>query len=271
MMIDVEGLPLYAYTGGKPFDAAQPTMVFVHGVLNDHSVWGLQSRFFAHHGWNVLAIDLPGHCRSAGLPAATVESAAHMLIACLNALGLDRVVLVGHSFGALIALETAGQIPARVSRLALLGIAHPMRVSPALLDASIHAPEDAIQLVTRFSYSSIAAPPSSLGPGTWLPGLGRALMRRVLASDPTVNPFHAGFLACDRYQGGEIAIQRVTCPVLFMLGDADQMTPVKGAQALIAQARSATVVRLPVGHQMMSEAPTPVLDGLRRFVESAVT
>jgi len=269
MMFDVEGVSLYAYTGGKSFDAAQPTMVFVHGVLNDHSVWILQSRFFAHHGWNVLAIDLPGHGRSAGPPPATVESAAQTLIASLDALRLDRIVLVGHSFGALIALETASQIPDRVSRLALLGVAHPMRVSPALLDASIHAPEEAIQLVTRYSYSSLAAPPSALGPGTWLPGLGRALMRRVLATDPSVNPFHAGFLACDRYQGGEDAIQRVICPTLFMLGDADQMTPVKGAQALIAQARSATVLRLPVGHQMMGEAPGPVLDALRHFVASA--
>jgi pimeloyl-ACP methyl ester carboxylesterase len=56
----------YCYTGGKAFDAAKPTVVFIHGVLNDHSVWILQSRYLANHGWNVLAVDLPGHCRSAG-------------------------------------------------------------------------------------------------------------------------------------------------------------------------------------------------------------
>ncbi len=56
--------------------AAKPTVVFIHGVLNDHSVWILQSRWFANHGWNVLAVDLPGHCRSAGPPPASVEDAA---------------------------------------------------------------------------------------------------------------------------------------------------------------------------------------------------
>ena len=70
MKITVNGHGLYAYTGGKSFDEAKPTVVFIHGVLNDHSVWILQSRWFAHHGWNVLAIDLPGHCKSGGKPPA---------------------------------------------------------------------------------------------------------------------------------------------------------------------------------------------------------
>jgi hypothetical protein len=43
MLIQVNGAPTYCYTGGKPFDAAKPTVVFIHGVLNDHSVWILQS------------------------------------------------------------------------------------------------------------------------------------------------------------------------------------------------------------------------------------
>ncbi len=68
MLIQLPTNPLYAYTGGKPFNPAQPTAVFIHGVLNDHSVWILQTRYLAHHGWNVLAIDLPGHCKSEGTP-----------------------------------------------------------------------------------------------------------------------------------------------------------------------------------------------------------
>jgi pimeloyl-ACP methyl ester carboxylesterase len=61
MIYNVQGAPLYVYTGGKFFDPAKPTAVFIHGVLNDHSVWILQTRYFANHGWNVLAVDLPGH------------------------------------------------------------------------------------------------------------------------------------------------------------------------------------------------------------------
>ena len=81
MIYTVEGAPLYAYTGGKTFDPLKPTVVFIHGVLNDHSVWILQSRHFANHGWNVLAIDLPGHGRSGGTAPATVQSAAQSIVA----------------------------------------------------------------------------------------------------------------------------------------------------------------------------------------------
>ena len=109
MFIDVHGAPLYAYTGGRPFDAARPTVVFIHGVLNDPSVWILQSRHLAHHGWNVLAIDLPGHGRSGGQPPASVEQAADGVLALLRAAGVARAALVGHSFGSLIALEAAAR------------------------------------------------------------------------------------------------------------------------------------------------------------------
>ena len=80
MELTVNGATTYAYTGGKPFDAARPTVVMIHGVLNDHSVWALQSRYLANHGFNVLAVDLPGHCRSGGEAPASVEEAADFIV-----------------------------------------------------------------------------------------------------------------------------------------------------------------------------------------------
>lgn len=270
MLIDVHGAPLYAYTGGRPFDPARPTVVFIHGVLNDHSVWILQSRYLAHHGFNVLAIDLPGHGRSGGEPPERVADGARAVLGLLDALGVDRAALVGHSFGSLIALQAAADAPQRISQLALVGTAYPMRVSPALLDASLNTPEKAIAMVNVFSHSTLAPPPSALGPGTWLYGGARALMRRVLASNPRVNVFHRGFVACDTYQDGETAARRLACPVQFILGTRDQMTPPKAAQPLIDAARAAgvpvEVVRLPAGHALMTEAPDGVLDALRAFL-----
>ena len=174
MNYSVNGHTTYCYTGGKAFDAAKPTVVFIHGVLNDHSVWILQSRWFANHGWNVLALDLPGHCRSEGAPPATVEEAAAFVIALLDAAGVARAALVGHSFGSLIALEVAARAPRRVTHLALVGTAYPMAVSDALLDASQNDPQRAIDMVNAFSHSLLAPPPSALGPGTWLYGTSRA-------------------------------------------------------------------------------------------------
>lgn len=266
MELIVNGHTTYAYTGGKPLDAAKPTVVFIHGVLNDHSVWILQSRWFANHGWNVLAIDLPGHCKSAGKAPATVEEAAQFIVALLDAAGAQKAALVGHSFGSLIALETAARAPARVSHLAMVGTAYPMAVSPALLDSALNAPMKAIDMVNAFSHSMLAPPPSSLGPGTWLYGGSRALMRRVLASNREVNVFHVGFNACNDYANGEAAIAAVQCPVLFLLGAADQMTPPKAARTLSAKAPSSKTVVVQAGHQLMTEAPDAVLFALRDFL-----
>lgn len=267
MELTVNGARTFCYTGGKPFDPARPTVVFLHGVLNDHSVWILQTRYFAHHGFNVLAPDLPGHCRSGGEAPRSVEEAADFVLALLDAAGVERAALVGHSFGSLVALEAAARAPQRVTHLALVGTACPMKVSPALLENAQHQPMKAIDMVNVYSHSMMAPPPSALGPGTWLYGGSRALMRRVLASNPEVNVFHRGFVACDSYANGETAMAAVQCPVLFVLGRDDAMTPPKAARPLQQQARDGRTVIVEGGHQMMTEAPDAVLFALRDFIQ----
>lgn len=270
MYLQFNGAAIYCYTGGKAFDAAKPTVVLIHGVLNDHSVWALQSRYLASHGWNVLAIDLPGHCRSGGEAPTSVEQGADFIGALLDSAGVQRAALVGHSWGSLIAMEAAARLKDRVSHLVLVGTAFPMRVSPALIEASQTDPEKAMRMVNVFSRSTLAAPPSALGPGTWVFGAGMALGRKVLRSNTAVNVFHRGFVACDSYAGGEAAMAQLTCPVLFALGAQDQMTPPKAAQGLIGAARSAgkpvQVTLLPVGHNQMTEAPEETLFALREFL-----
>ena len=268
MELLVNGSKTYCYTGGKAFDAAKPTMIFIHGVLNDHSVWILQTRYLANHGYNVLALDLPGHCRSAGTPPASVEEAADFIIALMDAAGVAKAALVGHSFGSLIALEAAARAPRRVSHLVMVGTAYPMKVSPLLLENSISQPMKAIDMVNTFSHSTLAPPPSTLGPGTWLYGGSRALMRRVLASNTMANVFHTGFKACDDYRNGEAAMAQVQAPTLFVLGRQDQMTPSKAAQSLVSKAIKGRVALLDAGHALMTEAPDGVLFAIRDFLKT---
>lgn len=272
MELTVNGAKTYCYTGGKPFDAAKPTVVFIHGVLNDHSVWALQSRYLANHGFNVLAVDLPGHARSGGDAPASVEQAADFIAALLDAAGVQRAALVGHSWGALIGLEAAARLKERITHLVLVGVAYPMKVSPALLQASIDEPEKALTMVNVFSRSTLAAPPSAMGPGTWVYGAGMALGRRVLRSNPKVNVFHRGFVACDSYANGEAAMKALACPVLFVLGALDQMAQARAAKGLIdtgkATGKAVRVTTLPVGHHQMTETPDATLFAIRDFLQA---
>jgi pimeloyl-ACP methyl ester carboxylesterase len=268
---------LYTYTGGKAFNPLQPTVLMIHGVLNDHSVWILQSRYLAHHGWNVLAIDLPGHAKSEGQAPASVEAAADAVIAYLQALGIRKIALIGHSFGSLIALEATSRLassPIQVTHLCLVGTAYPMKVSQVLLDASRDEPKKAIAMVNTFSHSTLSPPPSSLGPGTWLYGSSAALMKRVLATSSKVdgsNVFHTGFTACNDYTNGAAAVAQVVkskTKIQFILAKQDQMTQLKAAQSLIQLAPEARVDVVNAGHQMMSEAPDVVLDALKDFLKT---
>ena len=259
----------YAYTGGKPFDAALPCVVFIHGALHDHSVWTLLARWCAHHGYSALAVDLPGHGRSDGPPLASVPAHADWLLALLDAAGVTQpgqVTLMGHSMGSLIALEAAARAPARVSRLVMVGTAYPMKVSAALLDTARDTPLKAIDMVNAFSISTLAAKPGYPGPGMWLHGSNRALMRRVLngsnAGGCEVNLFHHDFSVCDRYDNGLAAAAQVSAATTMILGTYDQMTPPRATRE-IAAALKARVVPLPSGHNLLAEVPDGVLAALR--------
>ena len=254
----------YCYTGGRPFDPALPTVVFIHGAQNDHSVWALQSRYFAHHGFGVLALDLPGHGRSAGPALETVEAMAGWLLSLLDKAGTERALLIGHSMGSLIALEAAFQAPQRVAGLALLGSTFPMRVSEALLETSKNDEAAAIDMVNIFSHSSLAQKPSCPGPGFWTMGMSQRLMQRMGARNPA-QLFYTDFKACNDYANGEAAAASVACPTLLLQGARDVMTPPRSARQLAASLGQAKVVTVDAGHQMMSEQPDAVLDALATF------
>jgi pimeloyl-ACP methyl ester carboxylesterase len=264
MKLTLQSHSAYAYTGSKPFIAAQPTLVFVHGALNDHSVWQLQSRWFAHHGYNVLAVDLPGHARSAGEPCTTVEAYADWLLQFTQAAGAERFAIAGHSMGSLIALQCAAHAPARVTHLALLATAYPMKVSPELLATSLSDPPLAMRMVNGWSHSTMAAKPSSPGPGAWTYGGGLRLMQQVQGNNHTL--FHNDFSACNAYANGEAAAANVSCPTAFILGQKDVMTAPRFAKALQASIPHAHTTLLPCGHAMMSEQPDAVLKALRQLL-----
>jgi pimeloyl-ACP methyl ester carboxylesterase len=274
MMLDVDGAPAYAYTGGHAFEPDRPVAVFIHGAQHDHSVWALQTRYFAHHGLNVLAVDLPCHGRSAGPARRNIASLADWIMAMLDSAKVAQAMLVGHSMGSLIALDAAARFPGRVTKLALLATAFPMTVSDTLLDAARDDEPLAIDLVNQWSHSTIAAKPSSPGPGFWLHGTNQRLMERI-SGRGEAQLFHTDFTACNTYTDGLERAAQLRCPVQVISGRRDAMTPPRAARALVDAMTQAGVsvdtVMLDAGHAMMSEQPDATLAALFRFANTSYT
>ncbi|MCW5633012.1 MAG: alpha/beta hydrolase [Rubrivivax sp.] len=266
MKLTVDGREAYAYTGGKAFDATLPCIVFIHGAGNDHSGFTLLARWFAHHGHAVLAVDLPGHMRSAGPLLPDVAAYARWVLALLDAAGVREAALVGHSLGSLIALEAAGLAPERARRLVLIGTAFPMKVSDTLLDTARERPAAAMAMVTAWGIPTLAPKPGYPGPGAWLHGGALALDRRVQAAgeaaEPGRNVFLHGFEVCNAYRGGLAAAARVTCPATLVLGEKDIMTPPRATKELAA-ALKARVRMVPSGHHQLTQTPDATLAALR--------
>jgi len=261
MRIDVDGTGCYAYTGSRAMEAGMPTIMFVHGAANDHSVWALQSRYFAHHGWNVLAVDLPGHGRSGGAALVTVAAIADWIPRLLDAAGVARAALVGHSLGSLAVLACAARHPERVTKIALFGPAVPMLVSDELLAAAKADDHAAFEMINGWSFTAGKQLGGNAVPGMWMTGNALRLMERTR---PGV--LHTDLVACQSYGQGLADAAAVRCPALAILGARDMMAPVKGAQALLgALADKRTVTLARTGHAMMAEQPDAVLDALREF------
>ena len=259
MQLSVNGTDTFVATGGRPFDKLLPAVVLLHGAGFDHSTWALHSRWFAHHGYSVLAPDLPGHGRSSGKPLPTIADMADWTAALLDAAGARQARLVGHSMGSLIALETAARHPDRVSGLSLIGTAATMTVGPDLLKAAEANDPSAIDMVSIWGLGLKAELGGSLAPGLWMhQGAQRVLQRCA----PGV--LHSDLDACNTYQNALTAAALVKVPATLILGERDMMTPAKAGKGLAAAMPHARTVVLPAaGHMMMIEQPDELLAALK--------
>jgi pimeloyl-ACP methyl ester carboxylesterase len=259
MQLTVNGSQTFAATGGQPFDPKLPVVVLLHGAGFDHSAWALHSRWFAHHGFGVLAPDLPGHGRSQGKPLTSIEALADWTIALLDAAGAANAKLIGHSMGSLIALEATARHPSRVSELCLIATSDAMAVSADLLGAAEKNEHDAIDMVSIWGLGFSAEIGGSLAPGVWMHG---GAQRKLEAARPGV--LHADLAACNAYRNAIAAARTANIPATLILGERDMMTSVKNGRALAAAFPNArTVVLKGAGHMLMAERPDEVLSACR--------
>lgn len=262
MKLKLDDTTYYAYSGNHAPDKNHDTIIFVHGTAMDHSIWSQQSRYFAYHGYNVLAIDLPGHNLSGGELLTNITAMAHWLLRIVECSVGPAIHLVGHSMGSLVALETAACMSPTVvlKSLSLLGFSYPMTVTPKLLDAAENDPSSAYSMMTQWSHASkIGGEPM---PGFWSSGMQMSMLEN---SRP--GAVFADLTACGTYSGGDDAFKQIQCPILFICGHLDKMTPGKFAAVHAEKNDNAEIVFIPnCGHNLMSESPNGVLHELKQFI-----
>src|ERR1700686_2616717 len=259
MQLSANGIDTFIATGGRKFDPSLPTVVLLHGAGFDRTSWALHSRWFAHHGFGVLAPDLPGHGRSSGAPLSTIAEMADWTAALLDASGATKAWLVGHSMGSLIALETAARHPAKVTALGLIGTAATMTVGPDLLKAAEANDHDAIDMVSIWGLGYQAELGGSLAPGLCMHSGAERILEQcrpgVLFNDLS---------ACNAYQNALAAAAKIAVPTTLILGERDMMTPARAGKALAAALpNSRTIVLRGAGHMMMAERPDELLAALQ--------
>ena len=265
--IEVDGATCAYGTGGREWAPGLPLVVLVHGAGADRSVWALQARYLGSRGYNVVALDLPGHGRSDDLDdLANIDNAADWLARVIDGLGASsRVAVAGHSMGACIALTLAAKRPELVQALALLGAAQAMPVNEQLLDDTLHQPSRAHRFITTFGHSHATHVGGAQSPGVWTTGAAMALLERT---KPEV--LHRDFSACSSWSS-EPWLERVVCPTLVIAGAKDSMTPLRGARALVESlVRARLEVLDDCGHMLMGERPREVSRALGRFLKGAL-
>jgi pimeloyl-ACP methyl ester carboxylesterase len=262
MKLSVDGRAVFATTGGAPFDPARPAVIFLHGAGFDRTAWRLQTRWFAHHGRSVLAVDFPGHGWSEGPALTSIAALSDWAAALIAAAGLTQAALVGHSMGALVALDCAARHGDKVRALGLCGVASEMPVHPEMLESAKADTLKVQELMTFWGLGDALHKGGMVSPGLWL----RRESLAVLAGNaPGV--IHTDLAACNVYKDAPARAAEVKCPTVFVLGDGDLMTPAAKAKLLSAAIAGSNTVVIPgSGHFMMVERPDETLEALKSHV-----
>ncbi len=265
--VTVRGAQALYFDAGQPAKEGQPNIVFVHGSGCDHSIWAMQSRYFAFHGWNLFAVNLPGHGVgkkvSDGPALESVEDMAAWIIEFLDAVDVQTCTMVGHSMGSLVALDLASKHADRVEHLILMGATAKMPVHPELLRAADAREEKSVDLMMDWGHGPSGHWGGNINAGTWAKGGAKQMVMPRVAD----GILGTDMAACNAYAGGEAALAALSVRTTVIAAQRDKMTPAKNGKAISEAAEGGRYILLPeIGHFMLGEAPNDSLSALKTAV-----
>ncbi|MAH85149.1 MAG: hypothetical protein CBB68_12955 [Rhodospirillaceae bacterium TMED8] len=247
----VQGKTVNAATGGYISSSECPAVILIHGAGMDRTAWQLQTRNIAHRGIRVFAVDLPGHGRSDGPALENIVDMTDWIIQFMDTVKIKSASLMGHSMGALIALDAGARHSDRVDKVILVGVAETMQVHPILLSAAAANKPLGPELIVFWGLGEAAKIGGHPSPGLWVHGASK-----VLLGNAALGVLSSDLEACNAYRGIREAAAKIICPAYCVLGDQDKMTPVKSGRILSnSMADGHVVVIENCGHMMMLERP----------------
>ena len=243
MNFEINKNKVFSMDTGEAFDKNKKTIILLHGSGQSHVVWSLTSQFLSDHNYNVFPIDFPGHGNSEGKSLESIESMADWLHNVTIKLGIEKVILIGHSQGCLVALEYANKYPSNIEQIIFIAGSYEIPVNKSLIDLSLSGNMESINLMMKWGYGSSKQ------------FIGGNPLQKILNSPREIREVLAvDLIACNNYKNGKNAIKKINCPAFFIFGELDKMIKIeKGNEFAKLVKNSKTHVIKNCGHMIILE------------------
>ncbi|HUL29003.1 MAG TPA: alpha/beta hydrolase [Thermodesulfobacteriota bacterium] len=240
------------WAGRKGFIEGKEFILFIHGAGGGEYTWTCQKGFFEKE-FNPIIIELPGHGESGGQGEQEIAAYADQVYEFLQALGIRKVFLVGHSMGGAIVQTLALTRPEGIKGIVLVGTGAKLKTLPMILNGIKNNFRETIPNIVQYAYSRKAS--SELIEGG---------IHQMLQCRPEV--LHGDFSACDRFDVMK-EIEKIDLPTLILCGQDDALTPVLYSQFLHSRIKDSKMEVLPdAGHMVMMESPQAFNEKIREFI-----
>jgi pimeloyl-ACP methyl ester carboxylesterase len=261
---EVKGHATYYYYNGAtclpdvvPDLSRGRAIMLVHGAGSNAHVWHRQIAALGQHH-SPVALDLPGHGRSAGVEGlASVQDYADFVAAFMDALKLRSAVILGHSMGGAIAME--------------LALRHPARVEALILSATAAKFKLAADRVEALRAVMMGRAPQAFNTDGYSPKTIKENFEVVregwmeqIRTDPRVR--YGDIVACGKVDLRD-AIASIEKPTLVIAGADDQGTTAADAEFIQSKIRGAKLAIIPdAGHLIPRERPAEYQAAIDSFL-----
>ncbi len=229
----------------------RPVTVVIHGAGGTHLDWPAEIRRMPE--LNAVVVDLLGHGRSPGEGRSSVAAYTSDILALMDALKLDKVILAGHSMGGAIAETLALQQPERVLGLILIGTSAKLGVHPDILKGMVSEFTRTVSTLVSMYYGT---------------SVNDSMLRRSKQRLGEFNPITLfnDYTACNTFDL-RTQVEHIHVPTLIIGGSEDRMTPYKASSFLYEHIQGSRLIQVEGGgHMMMLEQPEFTAEAIRSWL-----